>query len=388
MEVVKSYCRECGSLPVLVRKAAQIKKAQFVRSGANPSDSPSPVVAGDGASEEEDTPPPRVPRRARGMLAILLLDYFLVALLGWCLFGDRPDIMAYLEIPCASGALLFAILAFMFRVRRPLVFEDALRRLGSNRSCGWIVLGLTVLLLVPTSVCWSRGCVGGCIRTSIRATTPTSAPISPRTEPIDTAKLPYFAIYTDSQETSPFTPTGHMGDLGDIRINENCRATKHTGSTSIRVEYDPRGDGDEQGNHMCRMGITSSLTCKWAGVYWLHPADNWGQICDVGYNLTGFRKLSLWARTEEQPVTVQFLVGGVGWGVPNEPPCPDSLREPKRTGWIELGEKWKLIEISLDGADLGYVIGGFAWVTNWDVNEVSPGRAPFVFYLDDVRFER
>lgn len=202
------------------------------------------------------------------------------------------------------------------------------------------------------------------------------------------ASTSYFTVYTNAEAPSNhFSASGFMGDLGDVKINENCTHTFHSSPSSIEVTYDPQGLPDDQGNHICSMGVTSTHICKWAGVYWLEPADNWGQICGVGYDLTEFSKLAFWARSNE-PVIIMFKVGGVGWGTQTQPPCPDSLRRPRHSGWVSLGPEWTRIEIGLEDADLSYIIGGFVWVSNWDVNEVSPGHPPLVFYLDDIRFEQ
>ncbi len=139
------------------------------------------------------------------------------------------------------------------------------------------------------------------------------------------------------------------------------------------------------------MGLKSEIKCKWAGLYWLNPADNFGTVPNAGFNLTGFRKLTFCARTDPDSsgAQIKFLVGGVGWGVPTAPPFPDSLRPPRETGWQKLTDHWQCFEIGLGDADLSYVIGGFAWVTNWDSNEINEGNPKrIVFYLDDIRFER
>jgi hypothetical protein len=121
----------------------------------------------------------------------------------------------------------------------------------------------------------------------------------------------------------------------------------------------------------------------------LHPADNFGTVRDAGFNLSGFKKLTFWARTDTPPAIVRFQVGGVGWGVATPPPYPDSLQAPRHSGWKELTTHWQRGEIDLTGVDLSHIVGGFAWVANWDNNGIIEGRPrKLVFYLDDIRFER
>ena len=52
-------------------------------------------------------------------------------------------------------------------------------------------------------------------------------------------------------------------------------------------------------------------------------------------------------------------------------------------GPVVLTQDWKQYTIDLRGKDLGYIIGGFAWSTNIDVN---PDGA--TFYLDEIRYEK
>lgn len=73
---------------------------------------------------------------------------------------------------------------------------------------------------------------------------------------------------------------------------------------------------------------------------------------------------------------MQFEVGGIIG------PYGDSLAFPRSIN-AKLTTDWQEFEIDLDGADLTHIIGGFAWVTNWDTN---PHGA--TFYLDDIRFEK
>jgi hypothetical protein len=179
-----------------------------------------------------------------------------------------------------------------------------------------------------------------------------------------------------------------MGDVDDIQeINVTSPDRPHSGTTAIKIVYLPEG----QGIHICPFGINSATTCRWAGLYWQNPANNWGTVPNAGYELSAYKKLIFWARADAASAGAQikFLVGGLGCQVPTPVPYPDSLCPARESGWKKMTDQWQYFEIGLDGADLSYVIGGFGWTTNWDVNEVNPS-APrrIVFYLDDIRFER
>lgn len=196
---------------------------------------------------------------------------------------------------------------------------------------------------------------------------------------------PYFNVYTDaSAPDNHFIASGYMGDIADLKINTAWSGVSHTGETSIKVVYNPYDEPGEE--HYCHPKDSPLPTpCKWAGLYWLWPADNTGQICGVGYNLSNFKKLTLWARSD-QPVNVRFQVGGAGKGYEI---CPDSFGPtPAGTWWLRLDTEWKSFEINLTGEDLSYVIGGFSFFVERDNNQLDPGSPPITFYLDDIRYER
>ena len=52
-------------------------------------------------------------------------------------------------------------------------------------------------------------------------------------------------------------------------------------------------------------------------------------------------------------------------------------------GPVQLRPEWQKYEIDLRGADLSYIIGGFCWATNIDVNDPEG----IVFYLDEIKYE-
>ncbi len=168
-----------------------------------------------------------------------------------------------------------------------------------------------------------------------------------------------FAVYTDKRSVNNhYVPSGYMGDWGDIKMDEASEENPHSGDTCIRFEYTAK----------------ASQGARWAGVYWLNPANNWG-LLDGGYDLSKAKKLTFWARGEKGGERIeQFKVGGVQ-GKYSDSDAAD-------IGPIVLTTEWKQYTIDLSGKDMSYIIGGFCWVTNADVN---PEGA--VFYLDDVVFE-
>lgn len=47
----------------------------------------------------------------------------------------------------------------------------------------------------------------------------------------------------------------------------------------------------------------------WAGVYWLQPANNFGNV-PGGYDLRGYSQVQFRARSTTDGAPVKFLVGG------------------------------------------------------------------------------
>lgn len=168
-----------------------------------------------------------------------------------------------------------------------------------------------------------------------------------------------FNVYTDARSPdNHYIPAGYMGDYSDVKIDVACFDNPRSGTTCIKVTY---SNAVSQG-------------ARWAGMYWQSPANNWGDK-KGGFDLTGAKKLTFWARGEKGGERVEeFKLGGIT-GL-----YPDS--DIAGIGPVMLTQEWKQYEIDLSGKDLSYISGGFCWATNIDVN--TDGA---VFYLDDIKYE-
>jgi len=168
-----------------------------------------------------------------------------------------------------------------------------------------------------------------------------------------------FAVYIDGRSPeNHYIASGYMGDYSDINMDLSCFDNPHSGTTCIKIVYTNK----------------ASQGARWAGVYWQNPANNWGDR-KGGYDLTGAKKLTFWARGENGNERIEeFKIGGIT-GV-----YPDS--DVAGIGPVMLTREWKQYEIDLTGKDLSYISGGFCWATNLDVN---PKGA--TFYLDDIKYE-
>jgi exo-beta-1,3-glucanase (GH17 family) len=213
------------------------------------------------------------------------------------------------------------------------------------------------------------------------AAQPTASPAPPAVQPSPAPADAQVAFYVYSDANAPgnhFVPSGWMGDIGDVSIDQGHAGSTCGGATAIRVIYSAQGSGPSVG---CE---SYGPPCWWSGAYWQQPENNWGRVAGAGYDLSQYQRLVFCARGEMGGERVEFGVGGVGYsggtGAPIEP-YPDSTR--KVSTWVTLTTAWQEYTIDLTGHDLSHVVGGFLWATNRDRN---PDGA--VFHLDDIRFER
>lgn len=181
-----------------------------------------------------------------------------------------------------------------------------------------------------------------------------------------------FYVYQDAYYPgNHFVPSGWMGDasLGTEYIEFDDKSTEtspYAGASCIKISY------KEQSSN------------KWAGIYWQEPESNWGTLPDVGYDLTGAKKLTFWARGAKGGEKGEFKIGGIGYDPEKKKviaPYPDSLVPALGTGEIILSTSWTQYSINFSTThNLTHVIGGFCWVSE-DKN------APTV-YIDEVKYEK
>lgn len=171
-----------------------------------------------------------------------------------------------------------------------------------------------------------------------------------------------FNVYQDkSSRGNHYVPSGYMPNGECLNMDDTWRENCTEGKSCIKVIYDV---------------VCSADSHRWAGIFWLNPADNWGDQ-KGGYNLTGATKMVFWARGENGGETItEFKIGGVG----TNRDYPDS--DSAAIGPVILTKNWRKYEIDLRGKDLSYISGGFAWASNSDYNPDS-----CTFYLDDIHFE-
>lgn len=211
---------------------------------------------------------------------------------------------------------------------------------------------------------WLVGCcsvlcllVLGCTQNNNTATDPKNASSDSVGEE---SSFKAFPIYTDiGSRDNHYTPSGFMPDGQCLVFNDRWQENCYSGSTCIKIVYD----------------IECSVEgARWTGVYWQNPAHNWGNR-KGGYDLTGAKKLTFWARGETGGERIEeFKMGGITGDYPDT--------DTAFIGPVILTDQWQQYTIDLRGKDLEYVSGGFSFSTNVDVNPAS-----CTFYLDNIRYE-
>ena len=176
-----------------------------------------------------------------------------------------------------------------------------------------------------------------------------------------------FNVYTDrSARDNHFIPSGWMGDWGDMKLDTGWKENPHSGTTCIKIVYSAE---QKQG-------------AGWAGIFWQNPANNWGTK-PGGYDLTGAKKLTFWARggkggemlSKTQVGTLAEVKVG---GITGEYADSDSVS----IGPITLTPDWKEYTIDLTGKDLSYISGGFCWAAS-----AADNPEGFMIYFDDISYE-
>lgn len=174
-----------------------------------------------------------------------------------------------------------------------------------------------------------------------------------------TAAKGAFYVYQDKgARVNHYIPSGWMGDYGDIKLDDSSATDPADGKTCIKITYNAK----------------AAQGANWAGVFWQHPANNWGEK-PGGFDLSGMKRLTFWSRGERGGEKIaEFKTGGIT----GEHGDSDS----SSIGPITLTKDWKKYTIDLADKNLSHIVGGFAWSASRDDNPDG-----FAFYMDEIRFE-
>jgi len=172
---------------------------------------------------------------------------------------------------------------------------------------------------------------------------------------------PFYIFSDKGSRENHYVPSGFMPNGKCILFNDAWTENCYSGKTCIKVTYDVQCSKEDQ---------------RWAGIYWLNPANNWGNR-KGGFSLTGAQKLTFWAKGDVGGEQIQeFTLGGITGDFPDT--------DIAVIGPVILKPEWRQYIIDLRGKDLSYISGGFAW-TATTTDHINPESC--VFYLDEIKFE-
>ncbi len=166
------------------------------------------------------------------------------------------------------------------------------------------------------------------------------------------AKLP-LTLYAEASDAQTYIPAGWMGDAKSIKLDPACAEKPQSGKTCLRCDF-----ASDKG---------------WGGVVWQSPEGDWGDK-GGGYDLTGAKKVTFWARGEAGGEVVNFKFGIIAKEKRFFDTGSASLDN------VALTTDWQLYEIPVVAQNLTRIKTGFVWTT------ASTGK-PVVFYLDNIRWE-
>jgi hypothetical protein len=172
-------------------------------------------------------------------------------------------------------------------------------------------------------------------------------------DPAPVVEVP-FVIYSENGNKETYSPTGRMGNKGDLQFDTGWDLDPHSGSTCLYIRYASSED--------------------WVTAAWQNPGNNWGEFAG-GYNLSKAKRLTFWAKGEAGTEKVEFMVG---MEQAQSAVSRDSLRAT--TGIIRLKKEWKKYDIPLEDLDRTRLITGFLF-------RIEGQGKPVVFCLDDIQFE-
>jgi len=151
---------------------------------------------------------------------------------------------------------------------------------------------------------------------------------------------------------SAYAASGYMGSTDSLKLDDTCEDQPHSGEHCTRVTFDRNDD--------------------WGGVVWQHPADDWGDK-PGGFDLTGAKELTFWARGSSGGERITFGMGVIG----DDKPFYDTCKNERQ---FLLTEKWKEYSIDLEGEDLQRIKSGFFF-------SLTGQGKPVEFFLDSVEYK-
>lgn len=163
-------------------------------------------------------------------------------------------------------------------------------------------------------------------------------------------KLPFF-VYRDGIE-NPYQPSGYMGNYKSMTVDMNYNEDVQSGESSIKINYNDDNN--------------------WYGLTLVDPANDWGNILG-GYDISGAKKFSFWAKASRENVYAT-----IGFGlIDDNKPFPDTAKKSIK---LKLKTYWKKYTINLRKLDLSCIRSGFTLFS-------SANNFPQDIFIDNIVFE-
>jgi hypothetical protein len=150
----------------------------------------------------------------------------------------------------------------------------------------------------------------------------------------------------------PWAPSGKMNQPENLVAEITTRIARTPGGTSMAMAF--------------------NSNAGWGGVAFQDPPNDWG-TAEGGYDLTGAKRVSFWARGEKGGEKVKFEFGILRRGAAYFDTATGEMQ-------ATLSADWKEYSLDLAGKDLRRIKTGFVWTA------ASEG-APIRFYVADARYE-
>ncbi len=171
--------------------------------------------------------------------------------------------------------------------------------------------------------------------------------------------------------------------------------------------YEPLGgDPHEWDYKYVNCDEMSELPAKFGGVVWLNPTGVFGTAPRNGWDLRGFDAILWEARALDDPVKVDFFLGGIDWIWEKQGNCWAKIRPKYADSMTRVGlglrtltDEWQTFRVPLTemkSDDFKRVVGGFGWTVSWGNNGIraaDSGSRPqeqklFRFQVRNIRYER
>lgn len=215
-----------------------------------------------------------------------------------------------------------------------------------------------------------------------------------------------------------YSPTGYMGDTGDISVGGETTLIRNGDGTILEVwvtkfKYEPKATGPYEWEYKYS---APGQPARFAGVMFQNPANNHGDEPNGGYDLRGFNRIKWEARTVsaeeddkvEKEANVEFVAGGTRWKWDQDKEEKVSVKfgdslPPISMGTKHLTNEWREFEYvfkenHIKDSQLRRIVAAFGWVCSWGSNGIGSVRDEegnitpdisriFKFEIKNIRYE-